>query len=391
MLSSNFLLRGITWNHSRGYTPMVATSQRFSERHPEVQIIWEKRSLQAFADEPIAELSKRYDLLVIDHPWAGFAADGGVLEPLDAWMPEGFLEDLAKNSVGQSFASYSFDQKQWALPIDAAAPVSVYRSDLLEKAGLPVPETWEDMIEFGKRGLLACPSIPLDVYGNFLNLCVSAGSAIFANQEEIVSQEVGLQALERLSELNALISARYLDINPIGALELMAKSDDFAYIPYVYGYSNYSREGYAKNLLSFGEVVSVESDLPGRTMLGGTGLAISAASQHKQLAGDYAAFVAAPETQRGIFCASGGQPGHRGTWEDELCNEMTNDFFKNTLAVLDRAFVRPRYSGYLDFQDQAGSPIHEYLKNDGSATDALESLNRLYRENADLICQTPEY
>ncbi len=30
-------LKGITWNHTRGLLPMVATSQRFTELHPEVE------------------------------------------------------------------------------------------------------------------------------------------------------------------------------------------------------------------------------------------------------------------------------------------------------------------------------------------------------------------
>jgi multiple sugar transport system substrate-binding protein len=55
-------LRGITWNHTRGYLPMVATAQRFAETHPGVEIIWEKRSLQAFADRDITELAQQYDL-----------------------------------------------------------------------------------------------------------------------------------------------------------------------------------------------------------------------------------------------------------------------------------------------------------------------------------------
>ena len=43
-------LRGMTWDHSRGYDPMIATSKRFAEMHPGVSIAWEKRSLQAFAE-----------------------------------------------------------------------------------------------------------------------------------------------------------------------------------------------------------------------------------------------------------------------------------------------------------------------------------------------------
>ncbi|NBU65362.1 MAG: carbohydrate ABC transporter substrate-binding protein, partial [Chloroflexia bacterium] len=49
-------LRGIAWNHTRGYLPMVASAQRFQELHPDVEIVWEKRSLQAFADQPIQVL-----------------------------------------------------------------------------------------------------------------------------------------------------------------------------------------------------------------------------------------------------------------------------------------------------------------------------------------------
>jgi len=47
------VLRGIAWDHTRGFVPMVATAQRFHELHPEIEIRWEKRSLQAFADAPI--------------------------------------------------------------------------------------------------------------------------------------------------------------------------------------------------------------------------------------------------------------------------------------------------------------------------------------------------
>ena len=47
---------------------MVATAQRFHELNPEVSIEWSVRSLQAFADEPLARLVESFDLLVIDHP-----------------------------------------------------------------------------------------------------------------------------------------------------------------------------------------------------------------------------------------------------------------------------------------------------------------------------------
>jgi hypothetical protein len=72
-------LTGITWNHTRGYLPMVATAQRFSELHPDVSITWHKRSLQQFADAPLSDLATRFDLMVIDHPSIGEAAQHNLL------------------------------------------------------------------------------------------------------------------------------------------------------------------------------------------------------------------------------------------------------------------------------------------------------------------------
>ncbi len=375
-------LRGITWGHSRGYTPMVATAQRFSELNPNVRIDWEKRSLQEFADKPIAELAKAYDLLVIDHPWSGFAAASGVLEPLQNWLSDEFLEDQAVNSVGQSHKSYEYDGKQWALAIDAATPVSAYRKDLLNANGLEVPRTWEDVIEVGKKGLLACSAIPLDVYGNFLNLCATDGAEIFANEEEVVDRAAGLLALERLKEMMSYVPDRFYEMNPIAALEEMSQEDCCAYNPYVYGYSNYSRVGYAKRIVHFGDVIATRDGLPGRTMLGGTGLAISVECKSKAIAAKYVEYVGMPSTQCGLAFYSGGQPGHRSAWLSEECNAFSSDFFRDTLGVLDRAFVRPRYSGYLEFQDEAGFPIHDFLRVGGSAADTLDAINALYREKS---------
>ena len=143
-------LRGITWNHTRGFLPMVATAQRFEELHPEVRIVWERRSLQAFADAPLATLAEQFDLLVIDHPSVGEAAD--FLLPLDEHLPPDFIKDQAAASVGPSYKSYGWDGHLWALATDAATPVSCHRPDLLAQMGASVPRTWPELLELARRG-----------------------------------------------------------------------------------------------------------------------------------------------------------------------------------------------------------------------------------------------
>ena len=374
-------LRGMTWNHTRGYTPMAATAQRFCEMQikPGIEITWEKRSLQEFADQPIDALAKAYDLLVIDHPWAGFAAASGVLVPLDEHLPAEYLADQAANSVGKSHESYAWGGHQWALAIDAATPVSAYRPDLLERAGEVVPRTWEEMISLGKRGLVCCPSIPLDTFCNFVNLCASMGAQLFADDQRVVARENGRAAMERLKELASVVPHRFFHLNPIGTLEAMSREDEFAYCPFTYGYSNYARPGFATHLVRFGGIVRIKSGQDPSTMLGGTGLAISSRCKQIDLAVSYARFVASPATQRGIYFQSGGQPGHRAAWVDDEVNRASSNYFRDTLPTLDRAFLRPRYAGFLGFQDRAGDPIHNWLREGGNVDRVLDTLDALYR------------
>ena len=44
------VLKGIAWDHPRGFNPMLATAKEFSNKFSEVDIVWDKRPLQAFAD-----------------------------------------------------------------------------------------------------------------------------------------------------------------------------------------------------------------------------------------------------------------------------------------------------------------------------------------------------
>lgn len=380
-MAEKITLRGITWNHSRGYIPVVATAQRFSEVHPHVDIIWEKRSLQEFADAPIDTLADRYDLLVIDHPWAGYAASTGVLVPLQEHLSSDFMTDQAQHSVGKSHVSYQFDDNHYALAIDAATPVASYRPDLLEKYGVSLPTTWDDLLSLAGQGYVIMPGIPLDTLMNFYMLCSTQGQDPFENDEWVVSDNMSLQVLEQLRELAQLCTSEIFKWNPIAVYEALSRHDEFVYCPFAYGYSNYSREGYSDNVLVFDDMVSIGDGGRCRTTLGGTGLAISAKCQHLDIAVQYAQYTASSTTQQTLFFENGGQPGHRAAWVSDEVNRRTHQYFKNTLPALDRAYLRPRYPGYLHFQDNAGNPVQDYVINGGNPRTVLNQMKQLYTES----------
>ena len=387
MTTPGIKLTGTTWNHTRGYLPMVATAQRFSEVHPEIEIRWEKRSLQEFGDFPINRLAEEFDLLVIDHPFVGYAAAHGTLLPLDEYLPPSFLADQGRNAVGKSHESYAYGGHPWALAIDAAAPVSSYRPDLLDRDDIVLPETWDELIELARRGAVALPAVPIDSLMNFYMCCLVLGDDLFSNARQMVHRDLGVQALSMLRELLSFCPVECFSRNPIAIHEAMASGHSIAYCPFAYGYSNYSRPGYARHLIHFGDLV--QNGDKGRlcSTLGGTGLAISARCRHKEEAAEYARFVGGGECQRTLYFESGGQPGHRLAWEDAEVNQASHGFFERTLPALDRAYLRPRYNGYLDFQDKAGPVVQHYLQHGGNPVAVLEQLDRLYRDSQQEMTQ----
>jgi multiple sugar transport system substrate-binding protein len=374
-------LTGITWNHTRGLLPVLATAQRFSELHPTTNISWQKRSLQAFADAPLAQLIASFDLLVIDHPSIGEAAAEGLLVPLDQHFPASFLADQAANSVGGSHASYNYEGHQYALAIDAATPVSGHRPDLLPVAELP--HTWDDLLALARRGLVTVPAIPIDSLMNLFMLANALGAEPFTTPDEVIAskkEDQGREALARLRELVHLSAPGSLDRNPIRTWQLLAESDTIAYCPFAYGYSNYARTAYAANPIHFGPLVTFDG-APLRSTLGGAGIAISASCKHLPEALAYAQYTASASTQSTLYTLSGGQPGHRAAWLDPTLNALTRDFFTATLPTLDQAWIRPRFPGFIAFQDAASTLVHDYLVHGGSESEVLNEMNAALRKH----------
>lgn len=378
-------LLGTTWNHTRGYAPLAATASAYHLDHPEVDIQWEKRSLQEFADFLIDTLAESYDLVIVDHPSVGACAADHSFLPLDEFLPAESLSTLAEQSAGKSHSSYNYNGHQWALAIDAACHVSAYRSDLLQGLGLAVPQTWSDFLalaqELSRSGhtSVAVPLIPVDSLMCFYTLCASSTEDPFSKREQyVVSREVGLQALDMLRETVSLCHRESLSWNPIDLLDRMSSTGEVAYCPWLFGYSNYSRRAYAPFRCRFTNIPSFKGGAIRGAILGGTGLAVSSKCSNPRIAADFAAYVASAECQRGIYFENGGQPANLVAWHDPTANQASDNFFLATLETLEHAYMRPRYAGYIHFQTQAGTIVHEFLKKRGNPSRVLETLNRLY-------------
>jgi multiple sugar transport system substrate-binding protein len=374
-------LRGITWNHSRALPPLVATAQRFEELHPAVRIQWEKRSLHEFGHADIVALAQNFDLLIIDHPMVGDAETEGVLTDIIPMISSEELKDLQRDSVGASFSSYFYHNKLYALPIDAAAPAASFRPDLLNQHHLEQPQVWADVISLARLGLVRMPAFSADLFLNFMGLCVSLGGSIASSSEQLVEPDIGAHCLGLLHELAALMPDDAYDLNPIALYERMSSEDSIAYCPFAYTYSNYSRNGFGQKHIRFSNPVAMDGNTPMRTVLGGTGIAISEGCKNTPLALAYSLFIAGQTCQRTLYGICGGQPARQSAWDDPMLNQLTDEFFLRTSASIRTAYVRPRYHGYVVLQERAGQVIAEYCKQHGNTQSALQRIDTLYRSS----------
>lgn len=373
-------LTGIAWDHSRALPPLVAAAQRYEETHPGTRIHWQKRTLDEFGHAPIEELAQKYDLIVIDHPWAGYCFEKRLVLDLAQAAPAAALAELRQNAIGPTFESYVYQNKLLALPIDAATPAPSWRPDLLERAGIQPPQTWNEAVALSNRGLAVIPGFDADLFLHFLMLLNALGAGPCADPDALASREIMRQAVGMLRELTGPMPREIFELNPILVAERMTTTDDFAWNAFGYTYNNYARPGFAPMPLRFGNLFSLLAGGPRlRSVLGGTGIAISANCKQIALALDHALFLANGAAQKGIYVHAGGQPFHVAAWNDKLVNELCGGFFSGTRLSQSEAIVRPRYSGYVPLQTEGGRALREYLR-DGRGLDAtLDNLDALYR------------
>jgi multiple sugar transport system substrate-binding protein len=368
------VLRGITWEHARGHGSVTAAARAYRGVRPDVDVRWEFRSLQEFADHPIDDLVEHYDILVIDHPHIPLAAERGLFAKLDGRGHDDELAMLAGQSVGRSHESYRHDGHQWGLATDAAAQVAAYRRDLIAEP----PRDWQGVLALAREGRVLWPAKPIDAFSSLITVAANAGETPMRDGV-FLEQDAALAAFDLLHELAAHVPSDALTQNPIQVADLLSESDRWAYSPLLFGYSNYSRAGFRSHRLRYTDIPTGPNGVSG-SLLGGAGIAVSARTRQLSDAIDHAFWLASADIQRGAYFDGGGQPGNAVAWEDDRTNAQTLDFFRATRATLESAYLRPRHARFVELQDAASPLVTRALARELSDAEVVARLNDLTAE-----------
>ncbi len=377
-------LQGITWDHPRGRAPLEKSIARYRAERPEVAISWTARSLRDFGELPLEALAERFDLIIFDHPFVGQAAKRGLLVDLKPHIPAQAMAWLDAGAVGPSWRSYHWQDGIYGLPIDAAAQVAAYRPDLMEKAGRHPPATFDQLLRLARHlrehGLwVGVPACPIDAACMVLTLAANLGQPVTTERGLFVERDFGIALLERLKALTDLSHPDSVRMNPIQMLDLAAGGDEIAYIPYTFGYTNYSR-AQARRPLRFTDIVAAGDRACQGTLLGGAGFGVTSRCRDVAEAVRYGLYLCSPDYQRTHYFADGGQPGMLQSWTDPDCDARSLGFFSGTLRTLGSAYLRPRFAGYVSFFEEGGIKTNAFLRGEGDAPALIDWFNRAFAE-----------
>jgi multiple sugar transport system substrate-binding protein len=422
------ILRGLTWDHPRGYVVLEALAAGAAGTgeagsggvaSDRVAVRWDRQSLEGFESRPLRTLADDYDLVITDHPGLGEAVGDGALLPLDMLLSADELAACAAVSAGRSFASYQLAGRQWALPIDAAAQVSVAvapgtddgtgddgRSGHADLA-IAHPVTWEDVGRVARRRRTAvCLGGPHALL-MFSAICVALGappadSPATGTREPgtpqrgtpqpgtrqpgtFVDQDTGTAALEIMADLLAHADQALAWQNPIAVLDAMAADDGPVYCPLVYGYVTYQRpRPGGRPLAAFDAPAGPGGPTgPGRigSVLGGAGIAVTRSCADLAAARALLLRLVSRDVQVGLYAELGGQSADRRAWLDPAADARAGGFYSATHRTIETAWVRPRFAGYVEFQAAASATLRDGLSNGASHKTLIDTINQRFVRN----------
>lgn len=361
---------GLTWDHPRGYVALFAAEREVA---PTGLVHWQKQPLEGFESHPIGDLANRYDLLVLDHPHIGEAAALDCLLPLEEVFTPDELARWEAATIGPAMASYRWQGAQFGLPLDVATQVAVCGPDFAGEA----PGDWDAVIRLSETAPVGLSVAGPHALCSFFSLLLSLGET--PGGDDLLADEArGREALAILARLYARTPEFSRTLNPIGLLDAMAAGQPIAYIPLIYGYVTYATPGPGRRALRFGEAPRGPSGWRG-SVLGGTGIALTARGNPDGPLLDHLRWLMSAPAQADFIPEHAGQPSSRAAWGDPEVNDAAGQFYAATMETIEGAWVRPRFDGYVAFQNAAAAVIRTGLRNAAAPGTTLTALRNLWQ------------
>ena len=303
-------------------------------------------------------------------------------------------KDLAATEFPSIIQSQTVNGKLVALPIFTDAPALYYRKDLLEKYGVAVPKTWDELtvaaqkIQDGERAAGKGDFWGFVWQGNaYEGLTCDALEWVKSFGGGQIVEPDGTVSINNPNAVKAIETAKGWvgTISPEGVLAYgeedsrgVWQTGNAAFMrnwPYAYTLGN-SGDSAVKGLFDVTTLpVGKEGDKPAST-LGGWNVAVSKYSKHKDAAISLALYLAGPEVQKMRALNESNLPTIVSLYDDADIKSqqpiipLWKDVFLNAVPRPSA----PTLGKYTEVSNKFFSAVHETLSGNGSAADNLAAL-----------------
>ncbi|MFC4493297.1 ABC transporter substrate-binding protein [Streptomyces ovatisporus] len=375
----------VSGKNTSGTVPKLI--DRWNDRHPDEKVTF--IGLPEDSDEQRAKLIRNaklkadtYTVLTLDVVWtAEFAANRWIDEIPESSFP-------FDKTLGPINGTVKYRDELFAMPYASDGAMLYYRKDLLEKADIEPPETWDEMREVCDKILPKQKG--MSCYGGQFEksegLTVNFSEAVNSAGGQVTDAQGNphLDTPEAKRGLDNLIKGFRDGTMPENGITYNEESGrgDFEKErllfyrnwPYQYGVSNTKAKG-NKVVDKFGVAPIPGEKGTGASSLGGHNLALSASARNKATALDFMRYMTSEEGARLRLTKATQAPVFAKLYDDP---KLAEDF--PWLPVLKKSIVgaepRPRVVRYGDATEAIQQETHAALTGKKSSAAALESLQK---------------
>lgn len=306
-----------------------------------------------------------YDILNMDIVWVPKFAAAGWLMDLSDRFSEAEVAKFMKNNLDGG----RYQGKLYRIPTTSDAGVLYYRKDLLEKAGVNPPETFEEMLKIATNlqkqgdarwGYLWQGKQYEGVSAMFVEILEGFGG-FWANPQTLevgLDQPKAIQAVEFLRNIIAKgISPRGVTTYGEEETRLLFQNGGAVFVrnwPYVWRLAN-SKDSKIAGKVGIKPMIHSQG-IRGGSCLGGWGLGISKTSRHPEEAWRLIKYMTSEETMKRFVLTTGLIPSYKTVFEDpEVIAKFPH--YPQLQKAVERSVLRPPLAQYA----QASDVLQRYL------------------------------
>ena len=353
----------------------------FNQEHPGIELSVTRGPLEteAMSDLAISSLllgSSPYDLLLMDVTWTPKYAAAGWLEPLEGWLGDNALADLAPGAdLGNAFNGHL-----WRFPLVADMGLLYWRTDLM-----PAPPRTPAELEAISRRLQAAGEVPWGYvwqgkqYEGLSCVYVEMLRGFGGRWLENGQPELGSRAAtEATAWLRHLVEAGITPPTVANMAEPEAlqafQAGDAAFMrnwPYAWAELN-KPESPLRGRVGITTMVSASGE-PHAATQGSWGLALLAGSRHKAAAVEALRYLTSVDAQTQLNQRWGYTPTRLSVFNDpELL--ATNPVLAELQQALNAAVLRPLTPVYAQLSDLLYRDLNSVITGDVQPAPAMEQV-----------------